>query len=196
MAHKTVPANVIRPLISREDALASGLSRYFTAVSCLNGHIAEREVETRRCTRCRADACLNWQKRQYAQRADDFRADRRAYWNDNPEVKMFLGVRSRARKRGYECTITAKDIVIPENCPCCGVKLEVRNGPAKQGAIPTSPSLVRINPKRGYAPDNIAVICWRCNTLKNDASIAELKTVLTWMERMETRADPWLRLVG
>lgn len=196
MAHRTVQANVIRPLVSREEAIAVGLPRYFTGIPCRNGHFAERETKEWRCTRCRADSCLNWQKRQYATNADAYRANRRAYWNEKPEVKMFLGVRSRAAKRGYECTITPSDIVIPENCPCCGVRLEVRTGPSKKGQIPTSPSLDQIDAKQGYTPDNIAVICWRCNQLKHDASIAELKAVVAWMERMSVRNDPWLRLVG
>lgn len=196
MAHKTTPSIQVRSVVSKADARESGQKRYFTGLPCKHGHIAERRTADGGCIRCRADACLATQKRYYANDGDAFRARRREYWNDRPEVKMFLGVRSRARKRGYQCTITAKDIVIPENCPCCGVTLEVRTGPSKQGAIPTSPSLDQINAKKGYTPDNIAVICWRCNALKHDASIAELKMVVAWMERMAMRDNPWLRLVG
>jgi hypothetical protein len=40
--------------ISREDAIAKGLDRYFTGETCKYGDIAERDVETGACLKCRA----------------------------------------------------------------------------------------------------------------------------------------------
>lgn len=39
-------------LISRDDAAAAGLLRYFTGVPCKRGHIAQRYVSTSSCMQC------------------------------------------------------------------------------------------------------------------------------------------------
>ena len=45
------------------------------------------------------------------------------------------------------------------------------------------PSLDRIDSTRGYTLDNVAVICGRCNRLKSDASLSELKLLVAYVER-------------
>ena len=42
-------------LISRDEAIAAGLNRYFTGIECKNGHIAERSVVGRTCMMCNAE---------------------------------------------------------------------------------------------------------------------------------------------
>ena len=42
-------------VISREEAKASGLKRYYTGVPCQNGHDAERYVSKAKCCKCLAD---------------------------------------------------------------------------------------------------------------------------------------------
>jgi hypothetical protein len=44
-------AQGVKP-ISREDAKALGLTRYFTGVACKRGHVAERLLSTRHCVVC------------------------------------------------------------------------------------------------------------------------------------------------
>lgn len=46
--------------ISRRDAQAAGLSRYFTGVSCPQGHIAQRYVSSRLCVLCAAARKKVW----------------------------------------------------------------------------------------------------------------------------------------
>ena len=65
-------------------------------------------------------------------------------------------------------------------CECCGVAFRIggeRNG-VKCNA---SPSIDRIRPQAGYTVKNIALLCWRCNNLKRDATPTELKTVTDWL---------------
>lgn len=40
-------------IISRKEAIAQGLSKYFTGQPCKNGHVAERYVHSRECIACR-----------------------------------------------------------------------------------------------------------------------------------------------
>lgn len=39
-------------IISRQDALAQGLARYFTGKPCKHGHVAERHTNNRLCLAC------------------------------------------------------------------------------------------------------------------------------------------------
>lgn len=49
---------------------------------------------------------------------------------------------------------------------------------------PNSPSLDRIVPERGYVAGNLRVISNRANTLKNNATIDEMRLVLADLERI------------
>ena len=65
-------------------------------------------------------------------------------------------------------------------CECCGVAFRI--GGERNGVkCNTSPSIDRIRPERGYTVKNIALLCWRCNNLKRDATPTELKTVTDWL---------------
>lgn len=85
----------------------------------------------------------------------------------------------RAIKHGVPHTITPSDIVIPQFCPVLGIPLIISKGPI----TPNSPSLDRLNPSLGYTPQNITVMSFRANTIKNNASPTELRLVAGWLEQ-------------
>lgn len=87
-----------------------------------------------------------------------------------PEFFMLSNARTRAKERGQECTITEKDIVIPEVCPMLHIPLVKQFGVLSHN----SPSLDRIDSTIGYVPGNVWVISHRANSMKNDASAEEL----------------------
>ena len=105
-------------------------------------------------------------------------AQQRAWYEDNPERRLFLSARERARKHGVPCTIKHTDIVIPTHCPILGIELK-RNKKGK-GPISSSPSLDRIIPELGYTAENILVISHRANQLKNNATREEIKKLYDW----------------
>lgn len=89
----------------------------------------------------------------------------------NREYLLWNAAKQRARKRGIEFTITRDDIKIPEFCPILGIKINtLGRGRMQQD----SPSLDKMDPSKGYTPDNIWVISWRANRMKSDASPEEL----------------------
>jgi len=63
-------------------------------------------------------------------------------------------------------------------CPACGRPFNLKNH--SPGAF-DSPSLDRLRPERGYVEGNLALICWRCNMLKRDATLEELESVVRWL---------------
>ena len=96
------------------------------------------------------------------------------------EYKMLARAKSRAKKNNLAFNIELDDIVIPGRCPLLGIKIEsteVRNSP-------NNPSLDKIIPKKGYIKGNVWVISNRANTLKNDATLQELKTLVENLENL------------
>jgi len=79
-----------RPIISRTEALRLGLKRYFTGVSCLNGHTAERRLRKNRCTQCEKEKVL----REGARKPE---RDKAYYFKNKEKIKA----RTRAWKRAH-----------------------------------------------------------------------------------------------
>jgi hypothetical protein len=109
-------------------------------------------------------------------------------------VKLLLrGVRQRSRPkgevaggRGARVKITAADIlaVWPKDnrCPILGTAF--RFGPVDYRHRANIPSLDRIDSRKGYLPENIAVMSWRANTMKNDATPDEIQRLAKWMQKV------------
>lgn len=92
----------------------------------------------------------------------------------NTEQKLWYAARKRAKNNNLKCTITKEDIIIPKTCPYLGITLQIDN--RKRKTIRDAwPTLDRIDNTKGYTPDNIEVISWLANTMKNKASISQLK---------------------
>lgn len=106
----------------------------------------------------------------------------RKYYANNLEKIILERARKRAKKYGWDFDLDESDIRIPEYCPILGLKLEVSTG--KQGGAHNSPSLDRIDPRRGYTKDNVMVISWRANSLKNDATFEEIKALYNFYRGM------------
>lgn len=93
----------------------------------------------------------------------------------NPVYDMWLNAKTRARKSGMEFDIELDDLVVPTICPVFGFPL-VRN---KGSAGFNSPSVDRIDNTKGYTKDNIWVISYKANEIKNRYSLEELDAVVT-----------------
>lgn len=70
----------------------------------------------------------------------------------------------------------------PASCACCGVifdySLQTSNGRPRQ----STPTIDKIKPLEGYVAGNVGVICWRCNAIKRDATLAELEAVVDYVK--------------
>ena len=91
---------------------------------------------------------------------------------------MRLICRFRAKREGIPFSLEKEDIVIPVMCPVLKIKLTT---PGK-GVCENSPTIDRIDSKKGYIKENIAVISMRANRLKNNATISEIEQILAWMK--------------
>ena len=114
----------------------------------------------------------------YATNAVKRREQANAYHAENPARRLLQSARQRARTKGLACTITANDIVLPTHCPVLGIPLWPAKGRVYRD---NSPSLDRIDNTLGYTPGNVAVISWRANVLKRDATPEELRKILCYL---------------
>ena len=93
-------------------------------------------------------------------------------------AKILATLRERANRKGIPFDITASDLVVPKFCPILGLELQVNRGVAG----PNSPSVDQIKASLGYVRGNVRVISNRANRLKCDATVEELKLILTDLE--------------
>ena len=105
----------------------------------------------------------------------------RDYYEENRESFLLKKSRERARKSGLDHSIALEDIIIPEYCPILGVKL---TGSFGQGQLQTNSSLDRIDSTKGYIKGNVQVISRKANTMKNNATVEELKQFAKWCEKL------------
>jgi len=67
-------------------------------------------------------------------------------------------------------------------CPCCNRKISKEY--KDDGKVHYDvPSLDRFDSNEGYTEENVVVICWRCNHLKNNATIQELWNIASYITR-------------
>lgn len=95
------------------------------------------------------------------------------------EYEMWIGTKRRAKKQGIVFTLVVEDIVIPEFCPALGIKINTfRDHHARYN----SPSIDKLIPELGYIKDNICVISYRANTIKQNATWQEILAVANWVK--------------
>jgi hypothetical protein len=86
--------------------------------------------------------------------------------NKSIRSRLHNGAHKRVKDSGIEFDITSEDIILVEFCPLLGVELEYANSKATD----FSPSLGRIDPTKGYIKDNIQVVSFLANRMKNSAT--------------------------
>lgn len=78
--------------------------------------------------------------------------------------------------------------MIPTHCPVLGLQFKLRIG--KSGPCDTSPTLDRIDNRKGYVRGNVEVISWRANRIKCDASTSELRKVADYYDQKKRERPP------
>jgi hypothetical protein len=128
-----------------------------------------------RCKKCIHEYMTEWSERPGIKK-------RKREWSvshikSNPHVRLVYSARERSKRNGTVCDLDVADITIPDVCPVLGLVLERGNRHEHDRA----PSLDRIFPSQGYVLGNVAVISYRANRLKNDASAEEHRKIASWI---------------
>jgi hypothetical protein len=90
-------------------------------------------------------------------------------------IKKFLLNKARhsAIKNKYECNLTIDDIEIPKFCPYLNIELSFNK---KNNKDPNYASIDRIDSSKEYIKGNVMIISRLANTMKNNATIDQMKT--------------------
>ena len=105
------------------------------------------------------------------------RAVKRRSQKTAPEKVLWCNAKNRAKAQGLDFSLTLEDTSIPGICPVLGIPLAIATGHAKDN----SPSVDRIDPARGYVHGNVCVISHKANTIKSNATAADLAAVLAYV---------------
>lgn len=100
----------------------------------------------------------------------------------NVDSRLCSVAKQRAKKKNIPFTLKKTDINLPTHCPILGIKLEYNLGTGS-GGKDNSYSLDRIDPSKGYTPDNIQVISHKANSMKFTATPEELLSFADWVYR-------------
>lgn len=158
------------------------------AKPCKNGNIAPRRASDYGCLCAECKHARQEKKRvKYhtdpAARARQIKAnvERRGRARAaDPRKELLAAARARARARVLPFDLTIDDITLPAHCPVLGIPIAVGHGKLSNN----SPTLDRIVPQLGYVRGNVAVISYKANAIKRDASPEELQRVATWASRV------------
>lgn len=109
------------------------------------------------CRNCNAAYMRDWQRR--ARRSEPSRA-------------LVDRAQQRSRRNNVPYDLRRQDVVIPTRCPVLGISLII-GGPRSDA----SPSLDRVDPRKGYVNGNVRVISDRANRLKGNRSLPEVRAL-------------------
>lgn len=100
--------------------------------------------------------------------------------------ELYNHYKSSAARRNIEFGLTKMDfydLSYPLTCPVLGIPLAHNTG----RACDNSYSIDRIDSSQGYIKDNIIVISHRANTLKNNATLQELRQLVDFYSGLESQ---------
>lgn len=87
-----------------------------------------------------------------------------------------------AKKKNIVFKLRFKDLYFPTHCPVLGIKLDYW----VHGKVTmNSPSFERLDSNIGYIKSNVLIVSMKANTMKNSASLKELKSLVVFLEKIK-----------
>ena len=156
------PSDYTGPVVTRVEARAAGLVRFFIGKPCVKNHMSERTTSNGGCLRCNTELA-NWLYHQHDEEQQTAWNARNTAWKKgNPEKVRAESHRRRALKRAAEGSHTADELkALLESqrgkCVYCGIS--IRKGYHVDHLVALA---------RGGTNwiSNIQLTCPRCNTSK------------------------------
>lgn len=127
------------------------------------------------CAECNSKLST-WEKKKivmekFPERRKNYLQQKREEFLRNYIKHMIHSSRRRAEEKGIEFNISEEGIIIPEICPILEVPLVI----GTKDNYEYSPSIDRIDNSKGYIKGNIMIISKKANSMKNSATLSELK---------------------
>ena len=175
---------------SAKEAKHIGELRYFTGKPCKNGHISTRLASNNSCDACRsdyrfvnADSLLTYDKERNARpERKKIKREIEAIWRNGKRINApwelcLRSVRGRAKAKGMEYALTNSwgKANWDGRCSLTGIEFDIFHGTGH--VHPLSPSIDRIDPMRGYVPDNCRFVLQCVNAFRSTLGDAEMFAV-------------------
>lgn len=87
--------------------------------------------------------------------------------------------KANATKVGYTWTVDFGEINWPTHCPILGLELDY----FAENRQENSPSFDRLDNTKGYEPQNVIILSWRANRIKNDGTALEHRKIAEFLEK-------------
>lgn len=113
---------------------------------------------------------------------------RKEKYRKDPRKFMLSAAKARAKAKGLFFNIDITDIIIPDKCPLLGIDIKISHNILSEN----SPSLDRLIPNKGYVKGNILVVSFKANSIKQNATLTELKTLVLNLERVLNKEEELL----
>lgn len=121
-----------------------------------------------------------------AARGNRRKAKNKILYDDTFMGSCYRHARKRANRNNIPFNIELEDVAMPEVCPVLGVPMLPA---AICGSNPHMPSIDRHVPSLGYVKGNVAVISFRANTIKGDATFDEIEKLYLYMKSIQCPDD-------
>jgi 5-methylcytosine-specific restriction endonuclease McrA len=152
-------------IITRAQAKAVGLKRYFTGKPCKYGHLCEKYTSCLKCVECDKgdpETQAAYFRKWYAANKEKCRLKTRKYNAANPEAKRARKRNYKARKRGAVGAHTKNDTALirkaqKDKCAYCRIKLK--------GGGHVDHIIALANGGTNW-PENLQLTCGTCNNRK------------------------------
>lgn len=108
------------------------------------------------------------------------RNEARKHKKPRKTTMLYLSAKARAEKRGLEFTLTREWVqqkVDAGFCEVSGIPFSISDGHAYRRPHDFSPSIDKIDPKKGYTPENCQMVVWIYNRAKGDTSHENLMSL-------------------
>lgn len=99
----------------------------------------------------------------------------KARLTEDVAYRLHRYAKKRAREANIDCTISLKDVqdIMVDTCPILGILLTSTYGSGQTIRANSNYSLDRIDSSKGYHKDNIQILSYLANIMKNNASVQE-----------------------
>lgn len=101
---------------------------------------------------------------------------------------MWRRAKDRAKKRNLEFSITREQVeewLIIGKCQVTKLTLDLKFDDDRMN--PLAPSLDRIDPRRGYVPGNVQMVCWVYNRAKGDGTADDVLLLVEALNAVKIR---------
>jgi hypothetical protein len=175
--------------MDKRKAIESG-SKTYIGKPCIHGHDGKRYTRNSDCIRCRNIAKnvydrnkrharglkLQGKPRKYPELIGPPRPIKKHPPKPVTEFEFWIKRSRTGNASRTQLSIEYYKTLFVTHCPLLNMELTYTNF---KGAMPRNyATLDKIDPSKGYTVGNVQIISSRANTIKNDASLEELKTIV------------------